>query len=402
MSRVDIVLPELARYDAVGVHTRTLRDLLEAQGHDVSVVVERVGDLASKTGDPDGVDDVLLLSEWRADADLTILQHAIGSMAAEEIVRRQVEVVVNYHNVTPHEYFEFWDFEQVAGLRWGREQLLELAPITRVGIAVSEFNVRDLRAAGMGCVEVAPVLVDDAVLPAGGVLASPGGGGDGSKSKVTLLFVGRLAPNKCQQDLVSALAVLQRWRADVELVLVGSSSADVYEAALRDFAVELGVGDAVRFVGSVSSAELAGWYRRADVFVCLSEHEGFCVPLVEAMAWGVPVVAAAAAAVPETLGAAGVLLTDKSPVVVAAAVERVLIDAGLRDDLVRRGLARASELGPRAARERLREILTRRRRLVTLMESMTSCCFQNGEQTLTDNPATRDRFDSKRLFPAVR
>ena len=100
------------------------------------------------------------------------------------------------------------------------------------------------------------------------------------------------------------------------------------------------------------------WYRRADVFVCLSEHEGFCVPLVEAMAWGVPVVAAAAAAVPETLGGAGVLLTDKSPVVVAAAVERVLVDVGLREGLVSRGLVRATELGPDSARKRLREILT--------------------------------------------
>ncbi len=356
MNRVDIVLPELARYDAVSMHTRVLRDLLIENNHEVSVVVERMN-ATDETAESDGCEDLTLLSDWEARADLTILQHAIGSITAEEVVRRRVQVAVNYHNVSPPEFFESWDFDQVAGLRWGREQLLDLAPITSVGIAVSEFNARDLRAAGVGRVEVVPVLVDGAVLPSrwGPVGGSAPGGCAGSPA--TVLFVGRLAPNKCQQDLVAALAVLRRWREDVELVLVGASSADVYSQALRGFAVELGVGDAVRFAGSVSSEELAGWYRRADVFVCLSAHEGFCVPLVEAMAWGVPVVAAAAAAVPETLGGAGLLLADKSPVVVASAVQRVLEDSGLREGLVRRGLTRAQQLSPEAARQRMRDVL---------------------------------------------
>ena len=352
MNRVDIVLPELTRYDAVSVHTRLLRDVLEVLGHDVSLVVERIVE-GTYLGTKRSLDKkLILLSDWQADADLTILQHAIGSVAAEACARHQVRMVLNYHNVTPAEFFEPWDYGQVNGLVWGRKQLLELAPLTEVGIADSEFNARDLRAAGVGWVEVAPVLVDDSVLPSGDVPSSFGSG-----SKVTLLFVGRLAPNKCQQDLISALVVLRCWHDDVELVLLGSPSADSYQRALKDFATELGVGDSVRFVGSVSTEEMVGWYRRADVFVCLSEHEGFCVPLVEAMAWGVPVVAAAVAAVPETLGGAGLLLTDKSPVVVAAAVQRVLSDKGLREGLVRRGLVRARELGPITARQRMRDIL---------------------------------------------
>ena len=365
MSRVDIVLPELSLHDATSVHTRALRDLLLESGNEVSLVVERIRQPAALTqaGASKPAGEVVLLSEWRADADLTILQHSIGSIAAEEAIRRQISVVVNYHNVTPSDFFEIWEPQQINGLRWGRDQLAPLAPITRFGIADSEFNARDLRAVGFQCVDVAPVLVDEAVLPPGGVVASAGGSVGsgvvgGSGSKVTVLFVGRLVPNKCQQDLLSALAVLRRWVPGVELVLVGAASSDAYEEALKEFAVELGVDDAVRFLGSVSLSELVGWYRRADVFLCLSEHEGFCVPLVEAMAWGVPVVAAAAAAVPETLGGAGLLLTDKSPVVVAAAVERVLVDAGLRERLVSRGLVRARELGPGSARHRLREILT--------------------------------------------
>ena len=342
----------LSGRDAVGHHTLAVDEMLREIGADTTIYAAHVN--------PE-LKDRVTHYRHHVDApapDLIIYQASTGTPVADYLLERPEPVVVNYHNMTPAGYYYPWKPHLGAELDHGRRQLARLCRQAHFGIADSEFNAGELRSFGLNSVEVSPVLVNDAVLPVGGALASAGSGEDGLESKVTLLFVGRLAPNKCQQDLVSALAVLRRWRPGVELVLVGASSADVYEAALKDFAAELGVGDAVRFVSSVSSSELVGWYRRADVFVCLSEHEGFCVPLVEAMAWGVPVVAVTAAAVPETLGGAGVLLTDKSPVVVAAAVERVLVDVGLRERMVSRGLVRATELGPDSARKRLREILT--------------------------------------------
>ena len=347
----------LSGRDAVGHHTLAIDKILREMGADTTIYAAHVN--------PELKDQVRHYQRHVNDPapDLIIYQASTGSPVADYLLTRSEPIVLNYHNMTPAGFFYPWQPHFGVELSHGRQQLARLCREARLGIADSAFNARDLRAAGMRCVEVVPVLVDDEVLPPGGALDSVGSGvGEsgfgGFGSKVTLLFVGRLAPNKCQQDLVSALAVLRRWLPDAELALVGTSTADVYEAALRDFAVELGVGDAVSFVGSVSLEELVGWYRRADVFVCLSEHEGFCVPLVEAMAWGVPVVAAAEAAVPETLGGAGVLLADKSPVVVAAAVERVLCDVVLREGLVSRGLVRAKELGPVPTRNRLREILT--------------------------------------------
>ena len=340
----------LSGRDAVGHHTLAVDGMLREIGADTTIFAAHVN--------PE-LKDRVTHYRHHVDApapDLIIYQASTGTPVADYLLERPEPVVVNYHNMTPAEYYYPWKPHLGAELDHGRRQLARLCRQAHFGIADSEFNAGELRSFGLNNVEVSPVLVNEAVLPVGGALASAGS--VGVVSKVTLLFVGRLAPNKCQQDLVSALAVLRRWRPGVELVLVGASSADVYEAALKDFGAELGVGDAVRFVSSVSSSELVRWYRRADVFVCLSEHEGFCVPLVEAMAWGVPVVAAAAAAVPETLGGAGVLLTDKSAVVVAAAVERVLDDVGLREGLVSRGLVRAQELGPDSARKRLREILT--------------------------------------------
>ena len=347
----------LSGRDAVGCHTLAVDGILREMGADTAIYAAHVNSELKDRANHylDHADDPA--------ADLIIYQASTGTPVADYLLERSEPLLVNYHNMTPASFFSAWMPHLAAEVDHGRRQLARLCPQTRFGIADSEFNARDLRAVGFQCVDVAPVLVDEAVLPPGGVVASAGGSVGsgvvgGSGSKVTVLFVGRLVPNKCQQDLLSALAVLRRWVPGVELVLVGAASSDAYEEALKEFAVELGVDDAVRFLGSVSLSELVGWYRRADVFLCLSEHEGFCVPLVEAMAWGVPVVAAAAAAVPETLGGAGLLLTDKSPVVVAAAVERVLVDAGLRERLVSRGLVRARELGPGSARHRLREILT--------------------------------------------
>lgn len=123
--------------------------------------------------------------------------------------------------------------------------------------------------------------------------------------------------------------------------LIGRESCEAYVDALRRYVAALGLTDAVEFAGSVSPGELSAYYSAADVLVCCSDHEGFCAPLLEAMHHGLPVVAYGAAAVPETVLDAGIVLRSKAPVLVATAVERVLTDQKLRDELVRSGLERS-------------------------------------------------------------
>jgi glycosyltransferase involved in cell wall biosynthesis len=289
--------------------------------------------------------------------------------------------VLNYHNMTPASFFDPWDPAVSAELDHGRRQLARLCRRADSAIADSEYNAAELRELGLDDVDVVPVLFDalagaaDGVEDSGPVVGfanavvgsgarSPGGEGAPSPASEasTILFVGRLSPNKCQQDLVAMLAVLNRLlvaegRLPARLVLVGGGSSVGFVAAVEALAVELGVAESVVFAGSVSEAELVGWYRAADVFVCVSEHEGFCVPVVEAMGFGVPVVAFGAAAVPETLAGAGVVLGEKSPVSVASAVLRVLSDVGVREGLVARGRVRAAELGLAASSARMREVL---------------------------------------------
>lgn len=128
------------------------------------------------------------------------------------------------------------------------------------------------------------------------------------------------------------------------LHLVGSPLGERYAPALAAFVHELGLDDAVTVTGSLSGGGLEAYYRAADVFVCASDHEGFCVPLVEAMGHGVPVVAYGVTAVPETVAGAGLVLPTKEPLHFAAAVARVMGDRALRDRLAAAAARRVEDL----------------------------------------------------------
>jgi glycosyltransferase involved in cell wall biosynthesis len=281
------------------------------------------------------------------DDDIIVYHIAIGSSVADWLMsRRPKRLVVYSHNITPASWFENWEPGLNYGLAWGRAQLAQLARRCVLGIGVSEYNAGELRTYGFRNTEVVPILVDTDALAASAdparieQLSGPRAR-EAGRATTTWVFVGRLAPNKCQHDIVKGFTLYRRvYDPDARLWLVGGSSADKYAEAVARFAEDAGVGDAVTFTGAVSQAELAARYQAADVFVCLSEHEGFLVPLLEAWRNDLPVIAYSAAAVPETLGDAGLLLTDKNPAAVAAAAARLTSDAVLRSALVAAGRRR--------------------------------------------------------------
>ncbi|GIU88844.1 MAG: hypothetical protein KatS3mg009_3359 [Acidimicrobiia bacterium] len=328
---------------AVASHTRVARDLIRAAGYASEIFTAEVHPACRDWGArpyrdygravPAHPDDVL------------VYQMAIGSVVADFLLGRRERLVVNHHNLTPLRYFDGWEPVAAGGVVWGRHQLRALAGRARLGIAVSAYNERDLADAGFRTTTVAPFLVDPRALthaPDPDLLArlraaKEHGGAD-------WLFVGRIAPNKAQHDLIKALAVARRHDPAARLHLVGGGADGRYGQALRRYADALGLAGAVSLPGGVDAAGLAAHYECADVFVSASEHEGFCVPLVEAMAHDLPVVAHAAAAVPETLGDAGLLVDPKDPFTLATAVRRVLTDPRVRTHLVARGRARREQL----------------------------------------------------------
>ena len=228
--------------------------------------------------------------------------------------------------------------------------MTSLSTRCRLGIADSEFNRSELAANGYRPTAVAPILLDlesfdrevDEAELARLQRAKDDGGAD-------WLFVGRVTPNKCQHDVVKAFAAHRRFHdPKARLHIVGGVASEPYAAALRAFVRKLGLNDCVSMTGPVSPGALAAHYRAADVYVCLSEHEGFCVPLLECMHFGVPIVAFGVTAVPETLADAGVCLPDKSPALVAAAVDRVLTDSRAPLAAARRGHTSPAGLHARA------------------------------------------------------
>jgi len=336
--------------DAVGFHTLEVDAILRELGHDTELFATSIHpELRSRAHQLEDHEQV-------APPDVLLYQLSTGSPVAEYLLARSEPLVLNYHNLTPAEFFDPWEPSVGAELHHGLRQVSRLARRATGAIADSAFNGAALVAEGLEDVAVVPVLFAP--------IASTGGSDEEIESeerddplKPLLLFVGRLAPNKCQHDLISTLTVLRRSRPGAELVLVGTASSAQYESALRSLAGAV-CPDAVTFAGSVSFEKLAAWYRRADVFVSMSAHEGFGVPLVEAMEAGVPVVARAAGAVPETVGSAGLLLDGDDPVVAAAAISRVLDDETVRNQMIVQGRQRARELSLELSRQAMAEALS--------------------------------------------
>jgi glycosyltransferase involved in cell wall biosynthesis len=253
-----------------------------------------------------------------------------------------------------------WMPEGAASMVEARNELVALAPYVELALADSRFNEEELIEVGYRPTATCRLLVDleryhdppdrrtfnrlRRRRDAGGA---------------TWIFVGRVAPNKCQHDVMAAFAVYRRlFDPDARLTLVGGVAAPRYLRALQMLAADLELGDSVEMLDSLSDAELLAHFAVADVFVCLSEHEGFCVPLLEAMEIGVPTVAYAAAAIPETVGDTGVLLADKDPLEVAGAVAELLGDETRARRLVDAGRIRAGDFALKRTSAHLLETLT--------------------------------------------
>jgi glycosyltransferase involved in cell wall biosynthesis len=290
--------------------------------------------------------------------DLVVYHSAIGSSVADWLMsEHRGRLVVDYHNITPPGWFDGWEPNLAYGLGWGRAQLRRLARRARFALADSQFNATELDRLGFRGTAVLPILVPPQSLagePDPTLLRRLR-----SRAGAAWLFVGRLAPNKRQHLLVAALATFRKvFDPNASLTLVGGASSLSYEDAIRSYAADLGVADAVNITGAISDAERNAYYAAADVFVSLSAHEGFLVPVLEAWHHRIPIVAFSAAAVTETVGDAGLLLSSAEAPVVAAAVARVCGDPSVADALRAAGTARLDQFSLDRNRERLLTLAT--------------------------------------------
>lgn len=291
-------------------------------------------------------------SELRpAKEDWVLYHHGIASGLSSLLLHLDCRRGVVYHNVTPARFYA--KTALVEALESGRAQLAAMAPHVDLAIGVSAYNERELAAAGYANRHVVPLFVEPSRF--GPDRADPRASKRLGGFALRVLSVSRVAAHKRFEDLLSLHAELRKLRPDARLILVGGYDAGgAYFRALRKEARRLGN---VEFWGRVSHGELVAAYRGSSVFVSMSEHEGFGVPLLEAMASDLPVLAYAAAAVPETLGGRGIAFSEKRFGLLAELVKEVAEDARLRKALVRGQRARLVDFSARAAERRLEAAL---------------------------------------------
>jgi L-malate glycosyltransferase len=286
--------------------------------------------------------------------DPLVLHYSGYARGLERALAGRRRTLLVFHNITPARYF--WEIDPAEAVRCelARAQLGELAGTAALLAGVSEFNARELSELAGREAAVIPVVFDTRTMPVPngsvGAVAPPGG-------SRTVLFVGRLVPHKRQDLVIRAFARYRGREPTAALILVGTPLSPEYEAALAGLAANV-VPGGVRFESDLSPTELWARYRGAAAFLCLSEHEGFCIPLLEAFHFGVPVIARAAGAVGEVVGDAGLLVgEDDTLATVAELLGIVTTDAELRDELARRGRRRLQEYDYDRTAVRLREAL---------------------------------------------
>lgn len=348
--RLDQVVAGFAAGDAISREARRIRSVALALGmeSDIYAPADRVS--------REMRDQCLPLGAYAGRAADVVLHHySVGSETGVAVARSPARKLMRYHNITPASFFEPYDAALAESLRDARNGLRDAAAVCECVWADSEYNAAEVRDTGIGAVKVVPLffsLDDFAAPPDPGVRARFGG------EAKNILFVGRMAPNKCVEELILAFAWYNHAIEPVSrLVLAGSEfSCPKYYAFLLMLAARLDLPN-VCFEGYLPDEALAACYEEADLFVCASRHEGYCLPLVEALSHRVPVIARNSGGMPEALGGAGMLYDDAEPRVLAELMHRALTDETLRAEMLGSQEKRLAAIRERDLRVELQALL---------------------------------------------
>ena len=346
------LMPTMSYGDAVSNDALAICRLLAESGISSSIYAENVDPRLKEKS-------VFLLKDLPElkKEDLMIYHLSTGTDLNFRVGEFRCRKVMVYHNVTPPAYFALYNRGLEELCTEGLRGMVHLRKTFQTVIADSEFNRQNLLDAGYECpVQVAPILIpfdDYAQEPDGETIRKY------SDGRTNTLFVGRIAPNKKQEDVIRAFDCYRRnYNPEARLILIGSSfGTENYLEKLKRYAKMLGAEENVVFPGHISFRQILAFYRTANAFLCMSEHEGFCVPVAEAMYFRVPVIARSMCAVPETVGEAGILLEDARPEPAAAALNRVITDGALRERMAAAAEKRLKELSYESVSGRIRELL---------------------------------------------
>lgn len=289
--------------------------------------------------------------------DIIIYHMSIGSQLSDIVLNAQVAFkVMIYHNITPAHFFNGYD-NIVRICVSGRRQLKQLSYVTDYALCDSQFNADELKELGYKNVSVLPIIFNKneylETKPSQKILNR-----FDDTDIVNILFVGRLAPNKKQEDVIAAFHLYNKYiNPQSRLFLVGSSSStESYEALLKQYVKANKVNNVI-FSGHVSFPDIIAYYKVSDIFLCESEHEGFCVPLLEAMLFNTPIIAYDSCAVPDTLGDSGVIFTKKNQAMVAEIIDIVATDLNMRMKIIKSQRKRLEYFDDNKTKQKFREFI---------------------------------------------
>jgi len=344
-------VPAAHRGDAIGDSARRVREMLRRAGHQSDIYALTIDEVLRG--------DVLPFSDPGSRAgDITIFHFALPSAMTEAFRSLGGVRILQYHNITPAGFFAPYDPQLFRLAALGREELASLAGQVDLALGDSEFNRLELEELGFVTTGVFPIAVDTERITRGPRL--PALENILSDGLINILFVGRIVPNKRIEDHIRLAEQYKRYiDSYYRFIFVGRyDGLPRYYNAIRAMILQYRMlPDRFLFPGAVTDGELAAYYRWADVYVSLSEHEGFCVPLVEAMAADVPVLAYAAGAVPETLGGAGLVFAPRDLEFAAEMVGSLVYDRDVRTDIIQGQRRRLADFALPRVESRLRDVL---------------------------------------------
>lgn len=268
--------------------------------------------------------------------DILIFHFANADTFCEKIKKIKCRKIIRYHNITPPYFFATYDLTSYNATNLGIKQIAAMKDSFDYGMVPSEFNRQDLIQMGYTCpIEVVPILIpftDYEQVPDENVIKQY------QDNWTNLVFVGRIAPNKKIEDIIACYREYKKINPKSRLILVGNySETDLYYRKLYEL-IEQDYIDDVIFTGHISFAAILAYYKVASLFLCMSEHEGFCVPLIEAMYFHVPIIAYSCTAIPYTMGDAGILLQSKEPSYVAEKINELISSKELQNRCIQNGI----------------------------------------------------------------
>ena len=349
--RVIQILPSLSMGDGVGNDCLAIKDMLRRNGFETEIYAEHIDPrLGKRAAKP--VEELPDLDE----KDIVIYHLSTGTQLNYEVAKLRAKLIVRYHNVTPPEYFADYDIGAYQNSKAGLDGVKYLSGKAKHVMAVSSFNKNDLVEMGYreGGIQVFPILIpfkDYETKPDRDIIAAMNDG------RTNIVFTGRLVPNKKQQDLIKTFYYYKKYfDSSARLFNVGSAPIPIYDMQLKQYAQKLELED-IYFTGHVKFNQILSYYKIADIYLCVSEHEGFCIPLVEAMYFKIPIIAYESSAVGETLGGSGVLLKEKDCMMAAGLIDRIRKDDSLRQYLIDGEQSRLKRFMPEVIEKEMMEYI---------------------------------------------